>query len=237
MHPSRSLSLACCAALAFIGTQAHASISTFTDLASFDTAISGYTGTTKIDFDTPATSLGAAAFTVSGSTAVGLNPSVSTSAPAGDPNAVWTTSGSSFLGVNDPGNLGQLSSGDSVTFTFAQPVYAFGLYAIAGSDTDTGDFTLVSGATSLVNGTQASALTDGHGSYAYFLGVVATTPGEGLKTFTLNSDGSHLYFYGIDDVRYAAQLPVPEPSTWALLLAGAGCMGAIARRAQRSDNN
>lgn len=230
MQPSRLLQLACCAALPLLVAQAHASVSTFTDLSAFNAAASGYSGVAVIDFDSVATSLGAAAFTVSGTTAAGLTPSVSTSAPAGDPNFLWTTSGSSFLGVNDAGNLGQLSSGDSVTFTFAQPVYSFGLYAIAGSDTDTGDFSLTSSAHSFNNGTQADALTDGHGSFAYFMGFVATTPGEGFTSLTLASDGSHFFAYGIDDVRYASKLPIPEPTSVALLLAGAGIVGWRARR-------
>lgn len=230
MHPSRLLQLACCAALPLLAAQAHASVGTFTDLSAFNAATSGYSGAAVIDFDTPASSLGAAAFAVSGSTAVGLLPSVSTSAPAGDPNFLWTTSGASFLGVNDAGNLGQLSSGDSVTFTFAQPVYSFGLYAIAGSDTDSGDFTLKSGALSLVNGAQAAALTDGHGSFAYFMGFVASAPGEGFTSLTLTSDGSHFFAYGLDDVRYASKLPIPEPTSVALLLAGAGVVGWRARR-------
>lgn len=231
MQLSRSLRLTCAAALALLAMQARASVGTYTDQSAFDAAISGYQGATVINFDTPASSLGAAAFTVSGLTAVGLTPSVSTSAPAGDPNFLWTTSGASFLGVDDPGNLGQLSSGDSVTFTFAQPVQAFGLYAIAGSDTDTGDFSLSSGALSFVNGPQAHALTDGHGSFAYFMGFVATTPGEGLSTLTLHSDGSHFYAFGVDDVRYAQLPAVPEPGSVALLLAGLGLLGWRARRA------
>jgi hypothetical protein len=66
-------------------------------------------------------------------------------------------------------------------------------------------------------------LTSGAGN---FVGFVST----GLLTsVTVNSSfGGGAPFVTINDLTLAA--PIPEPGTWALLLAGLGVVGSLARR-------
>ncbi len=71
-----------------------------------------------------------------------------------------------------------------------------------------------------------------------FFGVINT---GGFTTFSFNSDvgntvdlkGGHVGYYGPmlygDNFTFAAALPVPEPSTWAMLLAGLAGVAARAR--------
>lgn len=211
------LALLSAALLAMSGAQA--SVNTYTDQVSFLDGIQSFNAAKLIDFETPSSSLSAAAFTVSGTLAVGGVPQVIV-----DPS-LWSTSGSAFLGANDPGNLGQFSSGDSITFTFGSVVHAFGLFAVAGSDVVAGDFTLSANGHVVSNADQGQALTDGAGSYGYFLGLVATTPDEGFSSITLSST-DHFYVYAADDVRYAYTPAVPEPATWTMVFLGLAMLSA-----------
>jgi hypothetical protein len=79
-----------------------------------------------------------------------------------------------------------------------------------------------------------------------FFGAIDTS---GFTSFSFNSDigtevdlsGGHIGYYGPivygDDFTFAAaSAPVPEPATWAMLLAGLVCVAAGSRRATRKSS-
>ena len=74
--------------------------------------------------------------------------------------------------------------------------------------------------------------TDGTGLHSSTLAVPA---GTGLHTFALNHPG--ITSFELADIDFQVDnivfVPVPEPETWALLLAGLGLTGAAARRRSR----
>lgn len=227
MHHSsnRRIGAALAALVLSLGTAtAQAALDGSTSLASFNTASSGLGSQVLVDFESaPPASLG-----FGGTTAVGAAPSVR------NQPGLWNPSGSGFLGVDDAGNLDQFSSGDTVTFTSSSALRAFGLYVVGGSDLQAGDFSLRVGNTEvLTNGPQAGALTDGAGSHAYFMGVVASDAADAFSSITLQSNGNAFFVFDVDDVRFtvAATSPVPEPSRAALtLLAAAAAIVASRRR-------
>jgi hypothetical protein len=211
---------------------ASAAISTYTDHLPFatDTA-TGYTPATLIDFENADHTLADAPWTVTGSIGAGGAPKVVTG------TGLWSTSAGAFLGSGDTANLGQFTGGDTLSFHFTQAVDAFGLYVIAGSDILPGDFTLSANGHQVSNASLQQALTDGQGSYAFFLGLRASAPGEGFIDLRLQSS-SFFYLYAVDDVRSAHLSPVPEVQTWAMALAGlmgvSGMLGLNALRARRA---
>jgi hypothetical protein len=206
-----------------LSVSAQASVSTYQSLSGFQAGTASQGSAHLVDFETPTTSLSTAAFTVSGTVGAGTSLSVSSS-------GLWTSSGSHYLGVVDPNNFNQFFNGDSITFSFAKAVHAFGLYVVTGSDTQADDLTLSVGAHSVSNGVQSQAITDGHGNYAYFLGLSATTPAEGFSSFTLSSGTAGLYLFAVDDVRYSSLSAVPEPQGLALALGGLGLLSLSALR-------
>jgi hypothetical protein len=209
-----------------LSLSAQASVSTYQSLSSFQAGTASQGGAHLVDFETPATSLGTAAFTVSGAVGAGTSLSVSSS-------GLWTSSGAHFLGVIDPNNFDQFFNGDSITFSFAKPVNGFGLYVVTVGDTQAGDLTLSAGAHSVSNGVQSQAITDGHGNYAYFLGLSASTPAAGFSSFTLSSSTEGLYLFEVDDVRYSSLSAVPEPQGLALALVGLSLLSRSALRRSR----
>lgn len=201
-----------------------------TSLVSFNTASAGLGTQTLVDFE----SAPPGGFLVGGTTAVGQPPSLRNQA------GLWNPSGTHFLGVEDPGNLDQFSSGDTLTFTFSSALRAFGLYVVAGGDVIEGDLSLSVGSTILTNGPQAGALTDGAGSYAYFMGFVAGNAADAFNTITLKSNGDFFFVFDVDDLRFTpaakASDPthdVPEPQGLALAVLAAAAAGVIRRRRTR----
>lgn len=142
----------------------------------------------------------------------------------------------SFLGSTDAGNLGQFTGGDALTFELGQPHHAFGLYVITGGDVLEADLHLTANGHTVDNGPIGLALTDGQGSHAHFIGLVADSFSDGFTTVTLTSNGSFFFVFSADDVRTASLLPVPEPTGVALGLAGLAAVGlAVRRGAARAD--
>jgi len=180
----------------------------YTDKASFDGAVSSLSPPQTLDFEDVAsgtlipsgTGLDGVSFVYS---IPGYSLRVS--------STFGTTSPSNYLGLDNPDTAFYL--GDQITIEFGQVVRAVGLYAIAGSDTQAGDFELSAGGGSVTNAALADRdVSDGS---AWFLGLVDTSPGGGFTSATLRGvdagDGAFLAF-SVDDVTTA----VPEPGVAAL---------------------
>jgi hypothetical protein len=124
-----------------------------------------------------------------------------------------TTSGNNCLGVNDSGQE-VFFSGDGLTFSFADPVQAFSIYVIGSpNDVLAGDFSISGGGIAVLNSdTPDSVFTDG--GEAYFMGIIADTPGESFSSVTLESFDplqELLFLFNVDDVvTYTA--PASQPS-------------------------
>jgi hypothetical protein len=212
MQPRFTLRPVVVAAALFAAGAAQASVDVYSDEASFLAAISNYATDTFEDlipgmaYDGPLVrSAGSVGYTVS------TTPNSPILYGAGDGSDAWLSS-----------NI----AGDFVIFEgFSQPIYAIGAYAF-GSD--------ISGLFQ-AKGLTAARVTTGEGTTTDFtfragidnyFGFVSSTP---ITMFEIKT------FYGqnnitwptIDDLTVAA---VPEPGTYALLLAGLAAVGFVARR-------
>lgn len=199
------------AALLAVGA-AQASVDVYNDEASFLAAISNYATDTFEDL-IPGVAYPGPLVRSAGS--VGYTVSTAPNSPilygAGDGADAWLSSN---------------NAADFVTFEgFSQPIYAIGAYAF-GSDIN-GLFQ--------AKGLTAARVTTGEGTTVDFtlragvdnyFGFVSSTP---ITMFEIKT------FYGqnnitwptINDLTVAA---VPEPGTYALLLAGLAAVGFVARR-------
>jgi hypothetical protein len=69
---------------------------------------------------------------------------------------------------------------------------------------------------------------------AIFFGIVSDTPISRIRwTEVLEDNSEFAEETALDNFRVGATVPIPEPSTWALLLAGLGLVGLTAKRRQR----
>ncbi|MEY2878193.1 MAG: hypothetical protein RLZZ15_573, partial [Verrucomicrobiota bacterium] len=66
-------------------------------------------------------------------------------------------------------------------------------------------------------------------------GVFANAPTNGARLGTTDGLGSFQVNYGVNNVSLSNFVPVPEPSTWALLLTGLGAVALVARRRTRES--
>ena len=220
--PSTRLRAACAGLLLATASAAgHASLTGFTDQVSFQAATTGLP-TELTNFDSLA-----AGDPVAGGAGFSLSVSASGDSPVVS-SGFWTTSGPNYLGLNNAD--GQFLNGDTLTFTFARPVAAFGLYVIGGADLADPSFSdvgvqLASGAFS-VSTTKLPDRTDGQGSYAFFLGFVGT--GSTLGSVTLTGFSPGLLEFAVDDVRLVSA--VPEPASAGLLAAGLLGLATLRRR-------
>jgi PEP-CTERM motif-containing protein len=133
-----------------------------------------------------------------------------------------TSGGSQFLQVapffND-------AIGGSVTFTFAQPVDAFGAYL---TDTQVGFPGLIT--VTFSDGLSQVLPVSKNSDLGGVLFFGFTDFGASIASISYNTGAtdSTRDVWGIDDVRYAT--PVPEPGTLSLLAAGAGLLLRRRRR-------
>jgi hypothetical protein len=111
----------------------------------------------------------------------------------------------------------------ALTFSFANPIDAFGFYVTGLGSDGTMSLTFNDGSP------QTIAITGGTGggfSDAQFFGV--TDFGAAIASVSLNLGAN--YYVGIDDVSFSS--PVPEPAS--IVLLGSGLALAIRRRRHRA---
>lgn len=137
-------------------------------------------------------------------------------------NAYTTTSSTNFLGTD--GEAEAFLDGDEFRLDFA-PQHAVGMYFISADVLQNDDIRLLAGngSASLVARDVQQTLADG--SHVFFLGLI--NPGAAFTTASVTNLGQGAFFYNVDDITIAA---VPEPESWAMLLAGAGLVGAVSWR-------
>jgi len=204
------------AAVALATLPASASFSVYTDQSNFLAATGSVQSTTFNTYtaDLSANDLDFGAFTAHGNITLDA------------PSQSYATDGSTNLYVNT-------AYGGWSDLHFDQPILAFGAWFTGMNPTNR--------PYSSIN-VDASGLA-GYGSYSYVGNYLPpTTPGGALQFigFTSSQAFNRIIFSGagccsssfaIDNVVYSAALaPVPEPETYALLLAGLGLMGAVARK-------
>jgi PEP-CTERM motif len=213
-----ALRLALLGAVLCASTSAAAAVSTFNDLASFSAAagslnletVNGFTAETS--FRTAPVALGGGAFQVQGygnaqqdRNFVDLQP---------PQFGVFNVDGTTLLNV-------LVFGGSGFEFTFAAPIKAFGFDFGAMQNNANRTFIQVAGET-LSPPVQT-------GDVVGFYGFVSTTPFTTIRFANVSgtSDG-----FGMDNLRWGTggAGAVPEPASWAMLIAGFGMVGAVSRR-------
>lgn len=199
--------------LMLVARPASASITTYGDSASFDSAIAGYAATT-VNFD------GLPAGMISQGTTIGPITFTSTLGD-GDGLAIQTgfdtTSSPNYLGSTDLTSVGAFFPGDSVTMSF-NPVNALGMFIIADAAPSANDFSLVTGLGTAFNpGTPPETLGDG--GQVIFLGLTSSSKFSSA-TLTLDSTAGELW--NVDDITTASQPPAPTPEPGTFVLLGSG---------------
>lgn len=148
-----------------------------------------------------------------------------------------TDDGSSWdgTGSGDPGNWGiSGTNGDAfsgyngssynATISFASAVSNLTLDVSRSSGSQAGDtFTL----DSYLGSTLLSSQTVVLGAINSWSTVAAA---GSVDSIVLSGNGSGFHPFGVDNIRWDVQAPVPEPETYALMLLGLGVVAAIARR-------
>lgn len=119
--------------------------------------------------------------------------------------------------------------GPDITLTFASPV--FGAGARIQSDYY-GAFTARISASdgSLLGSFTHDGNSNGVRGEAIFIGVLSTQADVGSITFTLDSAAGQPNNFAIGTVLLNSTAPVPEPESLAMMFAGLGVLGAVARR-------
>lgn len=220
------------ALLAFV-IPASATVSSYQTSASFNTAITGWAVTTT-NFDNV---LAGTMYNGNGPPGSGFTLSLSSVDSSVMPtvgNKFATTSGLNYLGLNNPDTA--FEAGDALTFSFAAPVRAFGLYVITGTFERgfAGDISLIGGGTSVGNSATPDLLNIDPLSDAYFLGLVSNS--GGFSSVTLNNsiaDVNLLLPITVDNVMLAS--PIPEPSSIVLMFIGLLGLGAASRYRARPN--
>ena len=207
--------------LGWIGAS-KADITVFTTLASFQAAV----GTTGTDTFT--------GFSITGTTATPINRTAgSFSYTASVLPTSGVATGSTFFGGGTTANpfLATNIAGDTISFSnFSAGVVAAGGNFFASNAS--GLFTALGGVTVIAtdaSGTSTQVIVPTSASAGSFLGFVSTT---GITSFTVASNvaAAGASIWPSADNLVLAAAPVPEPGSYALLLAGLGAVGMLVRR-------
>ena len=212
-------------------TPALSAVIAYNSQASFNAATAGWVKQTT-DFEGVATGTTFAAGTGPAGSGFTLNAKAAGSTPT-VADLFWTTSGTHYLGLDDSDT--QFFSGDELTFNFANPTSAFGLFVIGGQDLRAGDVRLSGGGTDAFNAATAD-LTDNNGSFAFFIGLASS--GATLSSATLTGippGGTDFFLFAVDDVVLAhpGSVTIPEPPC-AVLIALALLAVVVRRRPRES---
>lgn len=149
------------------------------------------------------------------------------SSPTSTGEGVNTTANGNYLGPNVPYSSG--SAQGTVTFSFATPVRAFGLYVIdlfnpMGTNPDTLTAYTGQNGSGNVIATLTAAGDNFQSNYLYFMGLISTSSSIGSVVFT-NSPATSSFPNGFDNYVAISQIQfagavVPEPSSLALVFGG-----------------
>ena len=144
-------------------------------------------------------------------------------------NVEIAVASTSLFAGSPPVLRGIVDGDDTVTFNFARPMVAFGanwdLFNPGGPGSQI-TLTLLGGATYTIENWLAN--TD----RGQFSGIVSATP---FTSFVLSEGTNPLgsqETFEMDNLKFAAA--IPEPQTYAMLLAGLGLMGFVARRRRQN---
>jgi hypothetical protein len=211
--------------LVFWASASEATLTSFTSKAAFDAVTAGMSAGQTVDFEAvpPGTLLPSG----TGTGGLTFNYSIAGPSTLQVSNTFGTTSGTNYLGLDNPDTAFYL--GDSFTIEFNRTVHAVGLYVIAGRDAQAGDMELAVPGGSVANSASPDTLvSDGQ---AFYLGLVQTDPGLGFTSAVVRgvvSTPDAFLAFTVDDITSAVRA-VPEPGCWALMLAGVGVFSALAR--------
>jgi len=207
----------------------------YTSSAAFNAAISGMSDITTANFDSDPTEYIAEGATADGITFnYNINGGADSLAIVSTAEFFDTTSEPNYLGSNDP-TTGAFFPGDSITMSFSSPVNALGMFIIGGPYND-GDFTLASSTASALSSSVLEE-TLGDGGQVIFLGISSATSFSSA-TISLNASAGELW--NLDDITSAVGStrtpppPAPEPSSFALLVAGLALCAAVLSRRRRA---
>lgn len=213
-------------------SSAHAAPAAFSERGAFDAAVAGLANVSisTLDFDGfTAGDLIASGDTLGGITFTYNFGGVSLQVTSG----ADTTSPSNYLGTDD---AGMLQDGDNIHLGFAAR-NAIGLYVLSIDPLIDDDFRLSVGgySASLTAASPLRILDDG--TSVYFLGIVDTAATFTSASLTTSHDGeTGFYLWNADDM-VTAVAQVPEPETWAMLLAGLGLVRLQAMSRTRRQNS
>jgi len=199
---------------------AQAAVMGFTNQSDFLSAIGGLPGQQNLDFEAQT----AGNLILSGSSAGNVTFTYDFGGFNMQVRADYlTTSGSNYLGTDGDGVF---LAGDTFTMTFSQAVNAVGLFVISGEIIYAGDFSLSTGAGSVMNSdlTDSTFGTLSDGGQVFFLGLADLDQAFTSATFASGLQGGD-FLFNVDDIRTAsATASVPEPSS--ILLVSMGMIGA-----------
>ena len=182
----------------------------YTSRTAYDAATAGYVQKTITNFDsqaagTPAQDYGnlhiaANGLASDGLSGVTLSPiATNIYSTASSPNALAAQSDNQFLAGN----------GDTITFSFSSPLYAFGVYLV-GNPSPTGDPAIpfwkmhadVGGGFDALSATNP-IVTLSSGNDEYFLGIVSTDTPFSQVTLYSDNDPAACFSFNADDLIYA----------------------------------